>query len=99
MSSIVSTALTDLTAHFNGQLLQANDPGYDDARRVHNGMIGRPRETGDHTGPRKRQRVAQLRARHDDRSGPVCEQLPETDDVSAHERIRRSERRWLALID
>jgi FAD/FMN-containing dehydrogenase len=39
MSSTVSTALTDLTAHFNGQLLQANDPGYEDARRVHNGMI------------------------------------------------------------
>jgi FAD/FMN-containing dehydrogenase len=34
-----ATALTDLKASFGGILLQAGDDGYDEARRVHNGLI------------------------------------------------------------
>src|SRR5512143_2586813 len=36
-----SLSVADLSAHFSGQLLQPTDAGYDDARRVHNGMIDR----------------------------------------------------------
>ena len=32
-------SVADLTARFSGQLLQSTDAGYDDARRVHNGLI------------------------------------------------------------
>jgi len=32
-------SVSDLTARFSGQLLQPTDTGYDDARRVHNGLI------------------------------------------------------------
>jgi FAD/FMN-containing dehydrogenase len=35
----VSDALNALASRFSGQLLQALDAGYDDARRVHNGLI------------------------------------------------------------
>jgi FAD/FMN-containing dehydrogenase len=35
----VSDALGDLSARFSGQLLQPLDAGYEDARRVHNGLI------------------------------------------------------------
>jgi len=35
----VSDALNALSARFSGQLLQALDAGYEDARRVHNGLI------------------------------------------------------------
>src|SRR5262245_57760387 len=35
----VSTALNDLATRFSGQLLQPLDAGYEDARRVHNGLI------------------------------------------------------------
>lgn len=35
----VSDALTDLATRFSGQLLQPLDAGYDDARRVHNGLV------------------------------------------------------------
>ena len=31
--------VSDLAARFSGQLLQSTDSGYDDARRVHNGLI------------------------------------------------------------
>ena len=35
------TAVVQLGRRFTGQLLQGNDPGYDEARRVHNGLIDR----------------------------------------------------------
>jgi FAD/FMN-containing dehydrogenase len=34
-----TTVVTELAARFSGQLLQATDAGYDEARRVHNGLI------------------------------------------------------------
>ena len=37
MSTIIGTE--KLAATFTGQLLQPGDAGYDDARRVHNGLI------------------------------------------------------------
>jgi FAD/FMN-containing dehydrogenase len=37
--TIVSDALNDLASRFSGQLLQALDGGYDEARRVHNGLV------------------------------------------------------------
>ena len=39
MSSLTSGTLTQITSRFSGQLLQATDAGYEDARRVHNGLI------------------------------------------------------------
>jgi FAD/FMN-containing dehydrogenase len=41
MSSIpsVATAATELASTFSGQLLKPADPGYEDARKVHNGLI------------------------------------------------------------
>jgi FAD/FMN-containing dehydrogenase len=39
--AIDPVALADLSARFSGALLSPNDPGYDDARRIHNGMIDR----------------------------------------------------------
>jgi len=40
MSNIsISDALTQITPRFSGQLLQPTDAGYEDARRVHNGLI------------------------------------------------------------
>ena len=38
-SATVSDALGDLSGRFSGQLLQPLDAGYEDARRVHNGLI------------------------------------------------------------
>jgi len=35
----LADAITQLSPTFTGQLLQRNDVGYDDARRVHNGLI------------------------------------------------------------
>ena len=35
----IAAAVKDLSATFTGQLLQPTDIGYDDARRVHNGLI------------------------------------------------------------
>ena len=35
----MTPAISDLTARFSGQLLQPADAGYDEARRVHNGLI------------------------------------------------------------
>jgi FAD/FMN-containing dehydrogenase len=35
----LSQDLTTLAGTFTGQLLRASDPGYDDARKVHNGLI------------------------------------------------------------
>ena len=34
-----ATVVTELAAKFSGQLLQSSDGGYDEARRVHNGLI------------------------------------------------------------
>jgi hypothetical protein len=39
MPSSVATASTELAATFGGQFLQPADAGYDDARRVHNGLV------------------------------------------------------------
>jgi len=36
---MATLSVSDLAARFSGQLLQQSDPGYDDARRVHNGLI------------------------------------------------------------
>ena len=36
---VMTPAISDLTARFSGQLLQPTDAGYDEARRVHNGLI------------------------------------------------------------
>src|SRR5512132_2219364 len=35
----LADAITQLSPTFTGQLLQRNDAGYDDARRVHNGLV------------------------------------------------------------
>src|SRR5947207_4436236 len=35
----MTLSVSDLAARFSGQLLQPTDAGYDDARRVHNGLI------------------------------------------------------------
>lgn len=39
MASSVSNAVSELGATFGGQLLQPSDNGYDEARRVHNGLV------------------------------------------------------------
>ena len=36
---MATVSVSDLAARFSGRLLQPTDAGYDDARRVHNGMI------------------------------------------------------------
>ena len=36
-----NTAVTELSLRFSGQLLQSTDAGYEDARRVHNGLINK----------------------------------------------------------
>ena len=35
----IPPAVSDLSSRFSGPLLKTGDPGYDDARRVHNGLI------------------------------------------------------------
>ena len=35
----IAAALKEFAPSFSGQLLQPSDAGYDDARRVHNGLI------------------------------------------------------------
>jgi FAD/FMN-containing dehydrogenase len=40
-STVDETRITELSARFSGTLLRAGDAGYDDARRLHNGMIDR----------------------------------------------------------
>jgi FAD/FMN-containing dehydrogenase len=37
----LETAVTELAIRFSGQLLQSSDVGYDEARRVHNGLINK----------------------------------------------------------
>jgi FAD/FMN-containing dehydrogenase len=37
----LANAVRELATRFSGQLLQPGEPGYDDARRVHNGLIDR----------------------------------------------------------
>jgi FAD/FMN-containing dehydrogenase len=39
MASSISNAVSELAATFGGQLLQPEDAGYDEARRVHNGLV------------------------------------------------------------
>jgi FAD/FMN-containing dehydrogenase len=39
MSSSVTSAVSDLATRFTGQLLQPTDSGYEDARKVHNGLV------------------------------------------------------------
>ena len=39
MTSSLADTLTDLATRFTGQLLQPTDAGYDEARRVHNGLV------------------------------------------------------------
>ena len=38
-ASSFADAVTELAKTFGGQLLQPTDPGYEDARRVHNGLV------------------------------------------------------------
>jgi FAD/FMN-containing dehydrogenase len=40
-STVEEAKITDLSARFSGALLRAGDAGYDEARRLHNGMIDR----------------------------------------------------------
>src|SRR5689334_5841971 len=35
----LTDAVADLSKRFSGQLLQATDPSYDNARKIHNGLI------------------------------------------------------------
>ncbi len=43
---MATASVSDLAARFSGRLLQPTDAGYDDARRVHNGLIDkRPRSS------------------------------------------------------
>jgi hypothetical protein len=39
MGSIESDAVAQLRAQFSGQVLEPRDPGYDEARQLHNGLI------------------------------------------------------------
>ncbi len=39
MTSPLADAVTELASSFSGQLLQPSDAGYDDARKIHNGLI------------------------------------------------------------
>jgi hypothetical protein len=39
MTSTLADAVTELATSFSGQLLQPSDAGYDDARKIHNGLI------------------------------------------------------------
>ena len=39
MTSPVTDAVSELAGRFSGQLLQPTDTGYEEARRVHNGLI------------------------------------------------------------
>jgi FAD/FMN-containing dehydrogenase len=38
-ASSISQVIADLAPSFGGQLLQPVDPGYEEARRVHNGLV------------------------------------------------------------
>src|SRR5215510_11273120 len=40
-TSSLTEAVNTLGKAFTGQLLQATDPGYEEARRVHNGLVDR----------------------------------------------------------
>ena len=37
--SSISQAVSGIAANFSGELLRPGDAGYDEARRVHNGMV------------------------------------------------------------
>ena len=41
MNALDQASITDLSARFSGVLLRPDQPGYDEVRRVHNGMIDR----------------------------------------------------------
>ena len=62
--------VSDLAARFSGRLLQPTDAGYDDARRVHNGLIDkRPSLDRPRRNSRRHRRRRQARARQRTRSG------------------------------
>src|SRR5690242_19362086 len=39
MTTALTDSIADLSKRFSSQLLQAADPSYDDARKIHNGLI------------------------------------------------------------
>src|SRR5690242_3695437 len=39
VTKVLTDAVADLSKRFSGQLLQGTDPSYDDARKIHNGLI------------------------------------------------------------
>jgi FAD/FMN-containing dehydrogenase len=41
MTTLDAKSITDLSTRFSGTLLRPDEPGYDDARKIHNGMIDR----------------------------------------------------------
>jgi FAD/FMN-containing dehydrogenase len=41
MTALDQASIADLSARFSGVLLRPDEPGYDDARKIHNGMIDR----------------------------------------------------------
>ena len=41
MPSLDQASIADLSARFSGVLLRPDQSGYDDVRRIHNGMIDR----------------------------------------------------------
>jgi FAD/FMN-containing dehydrogenase len=41
MTSLDQASIAELSARFSGVLLRPDEPGYDDARKIHNGMIDR----------------------------------------------------------
>src|SRR5262249_57398217 len=41
MAALDSTSITDLSVRFSGVLLRPDHSGYDEVRRVHNGLIDR----------------------------------------------------------
>ena len=66
----IAAALKEFAPSFSGQLLQRSDAGYDDARRVHNGLIDKhpaggalPRRRGRHRRGKARQDVTSRRRR------------------------------------
>ena len=72
-AGIDSERLEELRGAFSGSVLQPGDDGYDDARRVHNGLIDRR--------PALIARCQNDRGRR--RRGPVCARTGSRDLVSA----------------
>ena len=42
MTSSLADSVTELASRFSGQLLQPTDAGYEEARKVHNGLVVKP---------------------------------------------------------